>query len=61
MKTGYVYEGDDWVPGGEIITSPEKLAKIAAVVGRTVLIVEHCHYRGASAPTRRIKKSSPRT
>ena len=45
MKKGYVYEGDDWVQGGELITSPEKLAKIAEVVERTVLIVEHRHYR----------------
>lgn len=52
MKKGYVYEGDDWVQGGELITSPETLAKIAAVVERTVLIVERRHYRGASAPTR---------
>jgi len=52
MKKGYIYEGDDWVLGGEIITSPEKLSKIAAVIERTVLIVEHRHYRGASAPTR---------
>jgi hypothetical protein len=54
MKKGYVHEGDDWVQGGEVITSPEKLAKIAAVVERTVLIVEHRHYRGASSPTRRF-------
>ena len=52
MKKGYVSEGDDWVQGGEMIKSPEKLAKIAAVIERTVLIVEHRHYRGASAPTR---------
>lgn len=52
MKPGYFYEGDDWAQGGEIITSPEKLAKIAAVVERTALIIEHRHYRGASAPTR---------
>ena len=32
MKTGYVYEGNDWVQGGEMITSPDKLAKIAAVI-----------------------------
>ena len=52
MKKGYVYEGDDWVQGGEMITSPEQLAKIAAVLERTILIVEHRHYRGASSPTR---------
>lgn len=52
MKKGYVYEGDDWVLSGEMITSSEKLAKIAAVVERTILIVEHRHYRGARAPTR---------
>ena len=40
MKKSYVYEGDDWVLGGEMITSPEKLAQIAAVVERTILIVE---------------------
>jgi hypothetical protein len=27
MKTGYIYEGDDWVQGGEIITSSEKACK----------------------------------
>ena len=32
MKTGYVYEGNDWVQRGETITSPDKLAKIAAVI-----------------------------
>ena len=52
MKEGYIYEGDDWVQGGEMITSPEKLAKIAAVLGRTILIVEHRHYRGSSSPSR---------
>lgn len=52
MKKGYVYEGDEWVQDGEMITSPEKLAEIAAVAERTILIVEHRHYRGASAPTR---------
>jgi len=64
MKTGYVYEGDDWVQGGEMIASPEKLAKIAAVVERTDLIVEHRHYRGASAPapySSKTKKSSSPT
>ena len=52
MKKGHVYEGDDWVQGGDPITSPEKLAKIAAIMERTILIVEHRHYRGASSPTR---------
>ena len=52
MKSGYVYEGDDWMQGGETITSPENLAKIAAVVKRTILIVEHRHYHGSSSPTR---------
>lgn len=52
MKKGFVYEGDDWVQGGEMITSQEKLAKIAAILERTVLIVEHRHYRGFSSPTR---------
>jgi hypothetical protein len=50
MKS-YVYEGDDWMQGGEMITSPETLARIAAVVERTILIVEHRHYRSASSPT----------
>ncbi|HZS98582.1 MAG TPA: hypothetical protein VFA40_17480 [Terriglobales bacterium] len=40
---GFAYEGDDWVQGGEVFTSPEKLAKIAAVVERTILIVENWH------------------
>jgi hypothetical protein len=44
MKKGYVYEGDDWVQSGGVITSPEQLAKIAAVLERTILIVEHRHY-----------------
>ena len=52
MQEGYVHEGDEWVQGGETITSQEKLAKIAEVVERTILIVEHRHYRGASPPTR---------
>jgi len=51
MQEGYVYEGDDWAEG-EAITSHDKLAKIAQTVERTILIVEHRHYRGASAPTR---------
>jgi len=52
MKKGGVYEGDDWVQGGELITSQETLGKIAAVLERTILIVEHRRYRGASSPTR---------
>ena len=52
MNKSYVFEGDDWVQAGEMITSPEKLAKIAAVLERTILIVEHRHYRRSSAPTR---------
>ena len=52
MKKGNVSESDDWVQGGEMITSPEKLAKIAAVLDRTILIIEHWHYRGARSPTR---------
>ena len=51
MEEGYIHEGDDWVQG-EAITSQANLAKIADVVRRTVLIVEHRHYRGASVPTR---------
>ena len=52
MEKGLVYEGDDRVQGGEVFTSPEKLAKIAEVVERTILIVEHWHYRGSRSPTR---------
>ena len=52
MKKGFVYEGDDWAQGGEVFTSPEKLAKIAEVVERTILIVEHWHYRQSCSPTR---------
>ena len=54
MRNDYFYEGDEWVQGGEVIPSPEKLAKIAAVMERTILIVEHRHYRAASSPTRTI-------
>src|SRR5690349_16052606 len=52
MKTGYVYEGDEWVQGGDTITSPETLEKIATVAEQTTLIVEHRHYRGSRSPTR---------
>ena len=52
MNKGFIYEGDNWVQGGEVITSPKELAKIAAVLKRTVLIVEHRHYRRASSPAR---------
>ena len=54
MKKGYVSENDNWVRDGEMITSPEKLANMAAVLERTILIVEHRHYRGARSPTRRF-------
>jgi hypothetical protein len=47
MKNGFVYEGDDWIQSGEVFTSPEKLKKIAEVIERTILIVEHWHYRGS--------------
>ena len=52
MQEGYVHEGDEWVQGGEKITSQEKLAKIAEILEQTILIVEHRHYRGYRAPTR---------
>ena len=47
-----VYEPDEWTVDGRKIASPEQLARIAATVERTVLIVEHWHYRGSRSPTR---------
>lgn len=52
MKQDFIYEGDDWVQGGELFTSPEKLAKVTEILERTILIVEHWHYRGSGSPTR---------
>lgn len=52
MEKSHASERDDWVQGGEMITSRDKPANIAAVLERTILIVEHRHYRGASSPTR---------
>jgi hypothetical protein len=45
-------EGDDWIIDRDRITSPETLAKIASALEQSILIIEHRHYRGASAPTR---------
>jgi len=43
MKKSDVYDGDDWVQGGEKITSQETRGKIADVLERTILIVENRH------------------
>ena len=55
MKTRWRSEADDWTAEGPKITEPEKLAAIErALQAEGPIIVEHRHYRGASAPSRFI-------
>ena len=48
-----IAESDDWRPGPHI-AAPEVVARVEAGLARGPLIIEHRHYRGASAPTRLI-------
>ena len=48
-------EADDWRSDGRKILSPENLEVIAkSLEDEGPVILEHCHYRGASAPDRLI-------
>jgi hypothetical protein len=47
-----VHEPDDWSVEEQKINSREQLAKVAAAIEKSVVIVEHRHYRGSSAPNR---------
>ncbi len=47
-----VYEPDEWIVEGRKIGSQEELDKIAVALEKSVLIVEHRHYRGGSSPDR---------
>jgi hypothetical protein len=45
--------GDDWSADGAKITAPETLDELRKTLeAGELLVVEHRHYRGASAPTR---------
>ena len=46
-------EQDQWEDGPRI-DSPESLARLRAVLDESPLIVEHRHYRAASAPSRLV-------
>ena len=46
-----IVEPDDWRAGPHLATA-EVAQRVTAALGSGVLIVEHWHYRGASAPTR---------
>ena len=55
MKTRFRNEADEWTSEGSSITSPEKLQAIKDTLDKKgPIIVEHWHYRGASAPDRLI-------
>jgi hypothetical protein len=47
------YDADSWGPGPSILAS-DTLAALRSALAQTPLIVEHRHYRGASAPDRLI-------
>src|SRR5262245_1639787 len=47
-------ERDSWSDHGENILSPDSLVRIKAALEREPLILEHRHYRAASAPDRLI-------
>jgi len=52
MGSEGVYEGDDWSVGGKNIISEEQLARVAAALESSVVIVEHRHYRDSRSPDR---------
>jgi hypothetical protein len=43
---------DRWDLSGAVITAPETLARLRALLEETPVIAEHRHHRGARAPTR---------
>ena len=47
-------QGDDWSDHDENILAPENLARLKAALEQEPLIVEHRHFRAASAPDRLI-------
>jgi hypothetical protein len=49
-----INEDDEWSQTGRNILSPEALAKIAAVLERGCVILEHRFYRGCTAPYRLV-------
>jgi len=55
MKTRFRSEADDWSQDGSKITSREKLDAVKDTLEKTgPIIVQHWHYRGASAPDRLV-------
>ena len=54
FTTRWRSEADGWSDTGAKISAPANLDAIRKELDRGPLIVEHWHYRGASAPTRGV-------
>lgn len=50
-------ESDEWLVDESIALSQERIKRILDLLHETPVIVEHGHYRGASAPTWRVLHS----
>jgi hypothetical protein len=55
MKTRFFSDADGWATDGAKITAPENLQTIRRVLeDEGPVVVEHCFYRGSSAPERLV-------